>query len=131
MTMSGFSDKVRHLWKKSLTGVEKASSSLYHNTKFKVSELNLLEQHLAAEYGLRGVTVEADWPREEGKPEKKAAGGKVLQLVYHDVNHDRHVHIPFEEQVRCICEYGGRCITYRELEQYIDPIKAYDYVVSA
>lgn len=55
------------------------------------------------------------------------AGGKVLELVYHDVNHDRHVSISFEEQVRCITEYGGRIITFRELEQYIDPYKAYAY----
>lgn len=41
--MAHLSDKVRGLWKKSLSKVEKASSSLYHNTKFKVSELNLLE----------------------------------------------------------------------------------------
>ena len=59
----------------------------------------------------------------------KTAGGHVLQLVYHDVNHDRHVSIPFEDQVRCIYEYGGRCITYRELEEYIDPLKAYAWTV--
>ena len=41
--MAHLSDKVRGLWKKGLSKVEKASSSLYHNTKFKVSELNLLE----------------------------------------------------------------------------------------
>lgn len=55
--------------------------------------------------------------------------GCVLQLVYHDVNHDRHVSIPFDEQVRCIYEHGGRCITYRELEEYVDPLKAYAYTV--
>ncbi len=42
------------------------------------AEIDALQWKLAAEYGLQEVTVEADWPREERKPEKKAESGKVL-----------------------------------------------------
>jgi hypothetical protein len=33
----------------------------------------------------------------------------------------------FEEQVALVYELGGRCITFRELAQYIDPVRAYAY----
>ena len=39
------------------------------------AELDALQRRLASEYGLRGVTVTADWPREERKSERKAPGG--------------------------------------------------------
>ena len=43
------------------------------------AEISAMEWLLTREYGLRSVTVEADWPKEERKPEKKASsGGAVL-----------------------------------------------------
>ena len=37
-----------------------------------------LEWRLSREYGLRGVTIEAEWPREEPAPKARGAAGKVL-----------------------------------------------------
>lgn len=55
------------------------------------------------------------------------AGNRVALFVYHDVNDDRISTMTFEEQVRAIYEYGGRCITFSELSEYVDPVKAYAY----
>ena len=44
------------------------------------AEVDALESRLAAEYGLRSVTVAADWPREESRGEKKAAGGGTVLM---------------------------------------------------
>lgn len=56
------------------------------------------------------------------------ANNKVALFVFHEVN-DEHMMqgMSFEEQVRGIYEYGGRCITFRELSEYVDPLKAYAY----
>lgn len=43
------------------------------------AQISAMEWLLTREYGLNAVTLEADWPQEERKPEKKtASGGKVL-----------------------------------------------------
>lgn len=52
---------------------------------------------------------------------------RVALFVYHDVVNDRMNSMPFEEQVKTIYEYGGQCITFRELSEYVDALKAYAY----
>ena len=42
------------------------------------AEVASLERQLCMEYGLRGVSIEADWPREDRPQEKKTGGGTVL-----------------------------------------------------
>lgn len=55
-------------------------------------------------------------------------GGKVLLMVKHEVVGGMMPEpMPFEDQIKAIYDNGGRCITFRELEEYIDPIKAYEY----
>ncbi|MGI5972123.1 MAG: polysaccharide deacetylase family protein, partial [Oscillospiraceae bacterium] len=56
-----------------------------------------------------------------------ASGGRVSILAYHGIDNIDFTFMSFEEQVAYIYELGGRCITFTELEKYIDPIKAYDY----
>ncbi len=65
------------------------------------------------------------------KPVLDKCVGKVALLVFHDINDTRMPGPPFEELIRTISEYGGRCITFRELEQYIDPVKAHNYIRNA
>ena len=58
----------------------------------------------------------------------RVSGGKVLLRVFHDLT-DTHMNdIPFEEEVAAIYENGGRCVTFRELMEYIDPVKAWNYM---
>jgi len=54
-------------------------------------------------------------------------GGKVALFVFHNINDKRMMSMPFEDIVKGIYEYGGRCITFRELTGYVDPLKAYAY----
>ncbi len=56
-----------------------------------------------------------------------ATGGRVAIFAYHTVTGQDFLHMSFEDQVRRIYELGGRCITFSELSDYIDPIKAYEY----
>ena len=63
--------------------VSRESMTMTVRTEFPAmpapAEIASLEWKLAAEYGLRGVTVEPSWPQEEKKPaQKTASGGKVL-----------------------------------------------------
>lgn len=54
--------------------------------------------------------------------------GKVLLMVKHEVVGGMMPEpMPFEDQIKAIYDNGGRCITFRELEEYIDPMKAYEY----
>ncbi len=56
-----------------------------------------------------------------------ATNGCVAVLAYHGVDgHDFETQT-FEEQVALIYDLGGRCITFRQLAGYIDPVRAYDY----
>ena len=54
---------------------------------------------------------------------------KVLLMVKHQVDGSGPMAEPmlFEDQIRIIYENGGRCITFRDLEEYVDPEKAYTY----
>lgn len=55
-------------------------------------------------------------------------GGKVLLMVKHEVVGGMMPEpMPFEDQIKAIYDNGGRCITFRELEEYIDPTLAYAY----
>lgn len=55
-------------------------------------------------------------------------GGKVLLMVKHEVVGGMMPEpMPFEDQIKAIYDNGGRCITFRELEEYIDPVLAYEY----
>lgn len=55
--------------------------------------------------------------------------GKVLLMVKHQVDGSGMMAepMPFEDQIKAIYDNGGRCITFRELEEYVDPEKAYAY----
>ena len=55
--------------------------------------------------------------------------GKVLLMVKHQVDGSGMMKepMPFEEQIRAIYDNGGQCITFRDLEEYVDPEKAYTY----
>ncbi len=53
--------------------------------------------------------------------------GKVMVLVFHGIDDPMMTKIPFADIVRTIYEEGGRCITFRELEEYVDPVKADAY----
>lgn len=56
-------------------------------------------------------------------------GGKVLLMVKHQVDGSGMMPepMPFENQIKAIYDNGGRCITFRDLEEYIDPEKAFIY----
>lgn len=55
-------------------------------------------------------------------------GGKVLLMVKHEVVGGMMPEpMPFEDQIKAIYDNGGRCVTFRELEEYIDPHLAYAY----
>ena len=54
-----------------------------------------------------------------------ASDSRVLIFAYHAG--DETAPLTLEEQLRCIYGNGGRCITFTELGQYIDPQKAYAY----
>lgn len=56
----------------------------------------------------------------------QATGGRIALTVYHDVA-DQFGPLSYEDQVKCIYDNGGRCVTFRELLEYIDPNKAYEY----
>ena len=53
-------------------------------------------------------------------------GGKVLLMVQHEVTHMMGP-MSYEELIRAIYDNGGQCITFRDLEEYVDPDKAYAY----
>lgn len=55
--------------------------------------------------------------------------GKVLLMVKHQVDGSGMMPEPmaFEDQIKAIYDNGGQCITFRDLEEYIDPEKAYAY----
>ena len=56
------------------------------------------------------------------------AGGKVLLMVQHQVvGGDMPMPVPYEDLVKAIYDGGGQCITFRDLEAYIDPDQAYAY----
>ena len=56
-------------------------------------------------------------------------GGKVLLMVKHQVDGSGPMAepMPFEDQIKAIYDNGGKCITFRDLEEYVDPEKAYAY----
>ena len=55
-------------------------------------------------------------------------GGKILLMVKHEVVGGMMPEpMPFEDQIKAIYDNGGQCITFRDLEEYIDPEKAYIY----
>ena len=55
-------------------------------------------------------------------------GGKVLLMVQHEVTDDKMMGpMSFPDLIRAIYDNGGRCITFRDLEEFIDPDKAYAY----
>lgn len=55
-------------------------------------------------------------------------GGKVLLMVKHEVVGGMMPEpMAFEDQIKAIYDNGGRCITFRELEEYVDADKAYAY----
>lgn len=58
---------------------------------------------------------------------KQASGGRVAVLSYHGVDNGDFGKLGLEDQLRYIYSMGGRCITFRELEEYVDPVKAYEY----
>ena len=56
-----------------------------------------------------------------------AKNNRVVILAYHQAEGPEFGPMTLEDQVRFIYEHGGRCITFTELEEYIDPVKAYAY----
>lgn len=64
---------------------------------------------------------------EELRAELSRCVGKVMVLVFHGIDDPMMSKIPFADMVRTIYEEGGRCITFRELEEYVDPVKADAY----
>lgn len=56
-------------------------------------------------------------------------GGKILLMVKHQVDGSGMMAepMPFEDQIKAIYDNGGKCITFRNLEEYVDPEKAYAY----
>ncbi len=56
-----------------------------------------------------------------------AADGRVAVFAYHTVTGHDFSSMTFEDEVRLVYDLGGRCITFSELAQYIDPVRAYDY----
>ena len=54
---------------------------------------------------------------------------QVLLMVKHQVDGSGPMAepMPFEDQIKAIYEGGGKCITFRDLEEYVDPEKAYVY----
>lgn len=58
-----------------------------------------------------------------------ARNGRILCLAYHSVTDpdDWTNTITYEEHFRFIAEHGYHCISMRQMEDYIDPIKAKDY----
>lgn len=56
-----------------------------------------------------------------------AKNGRVVVFAYHGATGPEFGELTLDDQVRCIYANGGRCITFTELEQYIDPAKAYTY----
>lgn len=56
-----------------------------------------------------------------------ASGGRVVVLAYHGVDNADFGRLSLSEQLDCIYDNGGRCVTFRDLSEYIDPYKAYRY----
>jgi hypothetical protein len=57
-------------------------------------------------------------------------GGRVMLLVFHSTADEMMLkmeHMTYIEMVQTIYDSGGRCITFRELEEYVDPLKAWEY----
>jgi len=54
---------------------------------------------------------------------------KVLLMVKHQVDGSGMMAEPmdFEDQIKAIYDNGGKCITFRDLEEYVDPEKAFAY----
>jgi hypothetical protein len=53
-----------------------------------------------------------------------------MTLVFHRVSDDMMLKfgsVTFAEIVETIYENGGRCVTFRELGEYVDPDKAWSY----
>jgi len=59
-----------------------------------------------------------------------AADNRAALLVFHDVSkyHPMMNPIDFEKIVSNIYEQGGQCMTFRQIGEYIDPHKAWDYI---
>lgn len=64
---------------------------------------------------------------DELREELEGCVGKVMLLVFHGIDDPMMPAPPFAEMVRTIYEAGGRCITFRELAEYVDPVKADRY----
>jgi peptidoglycan/xylan/chitin deacetylase (PgdA/CDA1 family) len=57
--------------------------------------------------------------------------GKVMLLVFHSVKDEimmKFEHMTFGDMVNIIYDNGGQCVTFRDLEEYIDPDLAWDYI---
>lgn len=64
---------------------------------------------------------------DELKAELDKAVGRVALMVFHGIDDPKMPSIPFKELVKKIADCGGKCITFRELSEYIDHVKAYNY----
>ena len=62
---------------------------------------------------------------------ENATNGRVALTVFHEVQDVFPGAMSYEDTVKCIYDNGGRCITFRELMEYIDPEKAYAYTHTA
>ena len=58
---------------------------------------------------------------------RMATGGKVVLLAYHDVVGPDFLELTFAQQLELLSAEGARFVTFSDLEEYIDPIKAYAY----
>jgi len=56
-----------------------------------------------------------------------ASKGRIAVLAYHGVNGPDFGPLSLEKQLECIYRSGGRCISFADLEKYVDPEKAYRY----
>ena len=61
----------------------------------------------------------------------QATGGRIALTVFHEVQDVFPGAMSYEDTVKCIYDNGGRCITFRELSEYVDPDKAYAYTHKA
>ena len=61
---------------------------------------------------------------------RATANNKVIQLIYHEVTDEAMLKtegMTFPDIVGTIYSEGGQCITYGQLSEYVDPVKAYHY----
>lgn len=75
--------------------------------------------------GFNGAPMFADAQLE--RVVEQAKDGRVAVLAYHGIDNGDFGRLSFRQQLECIYRAGGRCVSFADLEEYIDPLKAYKY----